>query len=243
MANVKISTLPAGTALVDTDTLPVVRAGVTTAVNTGTLIATVASQGTSITALQNSVQTHTALDQSTWTWINQGDATITQQNRCVRLVITTAGAGENFRIRKTTAPVTTPYTFTVLMGPGPMYSNSIFGFGFRESSTGKVCIVGLNLAAGAGTASSIIRKMTNPTTLASQAIDTINANSGTVWLRINHDGTNLTYSYSFNGLIYITLLTETKGTFFTAGPDEICIAGCSFTNSGAAAEYLSFVQS
>ena len=52
MSNVKISALPTGTALVDSDTLPVVRAGVTTGVNTGTLVADVATAKTNIATLQ-----------------------------------------------------------------------------------------------------------------------------------------------------------------------------------------------
>jgi hypothetical protein len=43
LSNVKISALPTGTSLVDTDTIPVVRAGVTTGVNTGTLVSDVAT--------------------------------------------------------------------------------------------------------------------------------------------------------------------------------------------------------
>src|SRR6266702_4955160 len=156
MSNVKVSALPSGGTLLDTDAIPVVRAGVTDQVNTGTLVADVGTAKTDITSLKSSRTTdeanitsllasrttdetnitnlqatvgplRTALDQSGWSWLNQGGASVSQGSGIVRLNLASEGT-ENIRGRFTAAPATA-YTITALFLPVFMTTNGTCGVG------------------------------------------------------------------------------------------------------------------
>ena len=214
MSNVKISALPPGTALVDTDTIPVVRAGVTTAVNTGSLVATVASQGTSITTLQNSVQTLTPLDQSAWAWYNQGSATVSQSGNIVGFTSDSTPA-EDLHGRIVNQPAT-PYTITAFLTLGPIDPGAYNGFGIGFSDGTKAEVISYVSAAVSEGPKISITKQTNPTTNSarSQTARFLIAAPG-VWLRLTNDGATMTMKYSFDGVNFILGISEAVGTFLT----------------------------
>ena len=66
------------------------------------------------------------------------------------------------------------------------------------------------------------------------------------FLRISYDGTNMTYSYSFDGINFVSLGSRAKATFFTTAPDEIGYS-VNIASSGGTqpmrASFISWIQS
>jgi hypothetical protein len=160
-------------------------------------------------------------DPTAWTWANQGSATITKVGRFSRLFSPTAG-GENNRSLVTAAPAT-PYTFASLMAPNAMFpaaGQAWSGLTLKESGTGKLAAITLRSRSGPDL-DIHVRKLTNETTFSADGPTTGNVlTRGPIWFRIGDNGTNVTYEYSFDGVFWITLLSETRGTFFTTAPDS-----------------------
>ncbi len=268
MSNVKVSALPSGGTLLDTDAIPVVRAGVTDQVTTGTLLTDVSSLKTSrttdeanitsllasrttdetnITNLQATVgPLRTALDQSGWAWLNQGGATVTQGSGLVQLFLANE-VSENIRGRFIAAPASTPYTITALILPGQMTSSGTCGVGiaFRESGTSKVVYIAMVGNAGSAGPRIHVRKNTNETTnsTSSTGPQFLVTPANGMWLRISDNGTNVIYSYSFDGVNFTTQLSETRATFFTVKPNQVGIAIQNFgSNQDTWGSIASWVQ-
>ena len=57
------------------------------------------------------------------------------------------------------------------------------------------------------------------------------------------NGTNISLKYSFDNVVFTTVLDETRGTFFTTGPNEVGLSSLNF-GSGATQgmSYASWVQ-
>src|SRR6266700_1338442 len=256
MSNVKVSALPSGGTLLDTDAIPVVRAGVTDQVNTGTLVADVGTAKTDITSLKSSRTTdeanitsllasrtidetnitnlqatvgplRTALDQSGWAWLNQGGATVTQGSGLVQWFLANE-VSENIRGRFVAAPASTPYTITALVLSGQMTASGTCGVGiaFRESGTSKAVYIAMVGNAGSAGPRIHVRKNTSETSnsTSSTGPQFLVTPANGMWLRISDDGTNVIYSYSFDGVNFVTQLSETRGTFFTVKPNQVGIA-------------------
>ena len=231
MSNVKISALPAGTALVDTDTLPVVRAGVTTGVNTGTLVADVATAKTNITTLQNQtvfLPVLTPLDQSAWTWFNQGTATVNQAGNIVTLLTPGSLAGTNLRGRLRGSYPTAPFTLIVVVRPwfqvaGAAVLLDVIGLTVTDGTKHKILVgANFNFNTAAGPSGIWVGKYASATSATSATvIDAIQIQNSVVYLKLVDDNTNQTFSYSLDGQQYIQVLQETRTTFLT--PSDIGI--------------------
>lgn len=240
MADVKISALPSGTSLVDTDTLPVVRAGVTTAVNTGTLV-------TDVSALKSGPG-YTALDQSAWTWKNQGSATVTQANNIVSLLSPTA-AGTNLRARLKGSYPSASFTLIVAVRPWMQFAGNLTGLsavGFVISDGTKykfTAAASFNFTTAANP-SAVWTARYNTTTSASTAtvIDNIQLANAVVWLKLVDDlSTTQTFSYSLDGVTYVQILSETRTNFLT--PTDMGVAILSQSGSqNAGGAILSWAQ-
>ena len=72
-------------------------------------------------------------------------------------------------------------------------------------------------------ASGSTRQLTTPTGLSGYNAGVIFSGSYICWLKVADDGTNLTLSYSFDGVNYLTALTQARTTFLT--PDHIGFGG------------------
>jgi hypothetical protein len=181
----------------------------------------------------------TRLDQSGWSWVNQGGAAVTQGSGVVFLTIPT-NVAENVRGRFVAAPAT-PWTRTVGLNNNPILGNCAWGFWLRESGTGK--LVGTCFRTPSGDTRPLLsaRKYTSPTVFSSQSEIGPIVPAAMSWFRLADNGTNITLSYSFDSVNYTTLLTETRGTFFTTGPDEIGIAGHNFSGTTVGFSVLSLV--
>lgn len=182
------------------------------------------------------------LDQSGWTWTNQGGASITQSNSLVYFSVPTA-ATENLRLRTVAAPAT-PYKFAAALFPNPMFQVNfqLFGVCLRESGTGKVVSLLLECLTTGWQISQ--RKNTSPTVVSTTGTTGLQILFGPVlWLRVGADGTNITLEHSSDGLNYTTRLSEAKATFFTTAPDEVGIVGLNFNSTVTqGADYLAWVQ-
>lgn len=262
MSNVKISALPTGTALVDTDTLPVVRSGVTTAVNTGSLVANVATAQTdisslktsrtadeaSITTLQGQVVTlqsqaaqfpvSTPLSQSTWSWFNQGSATVTQGASLVTLLSPSA-TGTNIRGRLRGSYPSGTTTLIVIVKPwfqfaGTITNLGLIGITISDGTKHKIFVAAnFNFATGATPPAIWVGKYSSPTSAsAATVIDSINisANSN-IWLKMVDDTVNQTFSYSLDGNVYVQVLQEARTTFLTPSDIGICVTCQSATQT------------
>jgi len=134
----------------------------------------------------------------------------------------TPSSANSLRMLVRTAP-STPYTLEgcVDMGVGglqvPASSSSHYGLLFRETSSSKIVSVSFRPMANFA-----IWNWTNATTFSSEpAGRAAFSHYDKMWMKLNADGTNLTYSISHDGVNYIQLYTSTKGLFFTTAPDQI----------------------
>lgn len=171
------------------------------------------------------------LDQSGWTWVNQGSATVDQAGGSVYLD-TPAAAGTNLRVRKTTAP-STPYTLTTGIKRWFSIASSLTslmaaGLIVRESSTGEMSAIAIaNFTfATANAPASIWAGNYNSATSAAGAIgsERNSANIGDpVWLRITDNGTNLIFEASIDKIHWYQIASVGRTTHMAGGPDEIGI--------------------
>jgi hypothetical protein len=160
-----------------------------------------------------------------WSWDNQGSATIDYSKGYGYLVAPTQGL--DLRLQYRTAP-STPYTIDVLIdweGTGLGCGGFL---GFRQSGTGK--LVGL-LSVIDGGGQGLSADKWNSTTSYSGAYGSTGyktaASVGAApiarWLRIADDGTNLTFSWSNNGIEWVQHDQQTRTDFLTTtGPDQLC---------------------
>lgn len=183
------------------------------------------------------------LDQSGWSWVNQGAWSVTQGSGVVWLHGAATGAGLNVKIRETAAP-STPYTITAAVIPWhSSASGSIAGGGIcmRESGTGKI----LEFILDRGVL--VLNKNTSPTVFSSQPVNRAGLGGAgpIVFLRMNDGGTNITFGYSIDGVNFQTVFTEGRTVFMAGAPDKVGIVG---TQEGSGAldagvSILSWVQS
>lgn len=155
----------------------------------------------------------------TWSWVNQGSATITTSSGAHVLYQPTASA--SVAIRAMTAPAT-PYTVTAMCLHASQSLTGQVMIGFRESGSGKLATVAL---LGSGTTE--IQKWTNPTTFSAN-YTTVSGLYPTVyykspiWLRISDTGTDRVISVSGDGLTFRQLHTVGRTDFLTA--DQVFFA-------------------
>lgn len=180
----------------------------------------------------------TVLTHSDFTWVNQGTSTAaTDDWGGITMQLQTAGANQN-RFMVINTPVT-PWTAYVCYSVSPGFTgNSATGDSvalfLRESSTGKL-IRSANMLGH----SYRIQRFTDPTTFSAQPY----IEDGFVqyqWLKIQDDGTNLTYWDSQDGINWHEMLVESRTAFLAGGPDQIGIGGMPYVSTGWLIHVLSF---
>jgi hypothetical protein len=162
-------------------------------------------------------------DMTGFTWVNQGGASISFANAISLLDIPAAG-GTNLRALVDTAPAT-PYVVTAaLIIRTFRTNNNAIGLVFRESGTGQLMI--LQVASIAASLVISVAKYNDPTSFNSGVAshDYTGAIIPTpLFLRLEDDGTDITFSYSWDGWNFVEIFTETRSTFLP--PDQIGIGG------------------
>lgn len=151
---------------------------------------------------------------TTWAWVNQGSATLTSSNG-IETIIAPANAVPHLKIRTTSLPAT-PYTITArLTGTTPTINYIRMGIGLRESATGKLRTIctssGLNLA---------VETWTDAVTYGGAVKQFTFYRAGDLWLKIYNDGTNITWSYSGDGIYFDPVDVAVKANGFTTAADQ-----------------------
>lgn len=149
-----------------------------------------------------------------FSWVNQGSASVSAQTNGAIVMTAPGQTGDNIRAYLLSAPGT-PYakTFRVKLTQ-VSGANTFGGVGFYESSSGKfvfLAIVNGGLS---------VFNFTNSTTFS--AVDkNLCTDAGTyLILKLGDDGTNLTYSFSYDGINFVSYST-TRTHFFTTAPDKL----------------------
>lgn len=163
------------------------------------------------------------LTSSSFTIVNGTNATVTDRSSgsisIAKPKQVSAGYDQTFLARS--APGT-PYSVIVAMDgflPDPSQF-SYFGLGFRQSTTGHISL--LCLAMGSGAQHLAVYHLTNPNTNTSDLVSRFLVTFGTPkWFKVTDDGTNLTYYVSHNGIDWLQIGQEARGTFFTTAPDQV----------------------
>lgn len=145
------------------------------------------------------------------TWVNQSTTTVADTATGVLLTGVATGSSNTTRISaRSLASPSTPYTYTALLAIAP--SNVIFpwcGIGWYDGTKFHVFSYFWN---GSAMALRVDRWSNTTTFSATDGSSTIPPATGFVWLRIEDDGTNVTFSWSIDGANYITMFTVAKST-------------------------------
>lgn len=192
-----------------------------------------------------------ALDQTSWSWVNQGAFVVTQSDGIVQLD-GAAVAGTNLRCRVKTAP-SVPYTITVgVMG---WFATATFitsvqfaGILFRESGTGEMSVIALSnfTFATATSPPSIAMANYNSATSATATFAERNSQLAArlTWLRITDNNTNLIFEASIDKVHWYQINSIGRTSFMAGGPDQVGIVA---TNQGGSthmsASFLSWEES
>ncbi len=171
------------------------------------------------------VNSITPFDDTGFSWLNQGSATFSVVNGTAHLVVPqNSGQAIRGRVKSMSGSA---QTFTVLFDTIMENSASQAAmFGFRESGTGKILVFRLEQATV---------RVSNGTTTIAGDIYAKNWNNGRahsrIWLQVEYDTTNVKFRFSWDGVNYLEVLSETKGTHFTTAPDQVCFLGYDQNNS------------
>jgi hypothetical protein len=154
-----------------------------------------------------------------WSWVNQGTASTSRVGNAELITAPSAGAVNACRLRTRAVP-TAPYVLSGLISPTAKKAGAVaWGLFVRESSSGKFMAV--RMAYNANGLLQVV-KFTNPSTVSSAPVNEAVGTwpEGTLWYRIEDDGTNLKFSVSTDGRGWRLLYTEARTTFLTGGADE-----------------------
>jgi hypothetical protein len=169
----------------------------------------------------------TVLTSADFGWTNQGGATLTDHNGSLTLRCPNNN-GIAWRIAKLAAP-SPPYTLIAALqffvprdtsGSGNVQAGIIL----RQASTGKFYDFSVNSQSltpqryGANKWTDVNTFSATPFALANPCFM-----GSVVWLKVEDDNTNLKFSLGFDGIEFVQLYSEARGTFVTGGPDEIGI--------------------
>jgi hypothetical protein len=169
------------------------------------------------------------LDQSAWTWFNQGAAIVNQQGGLVYLQAPAGVGGTNLRGRLRGSYPATPFTLTVGVRPqfqfvpGAVTNLNALGFTISDGTQHKVLVVAnFNFNTANGPNAIWVGKYTSATAAsAATVLDQIQLNIDVTWLRVVDDGVNQTFYYSLDKINWIQVLQEARTTFLT--PSDIGI--------------------
>lgn len=181
----------------------------------------------------------TLLDDSGWSWFNQGSATRNTGGGMVQLLTPTA-AGTQLRGRLRGSYPTPPFTLTTIIQPRFQFaagSNGlgIFGITVTDGTKHKIFVAAsFNFNTANPPDGLWVGKYNSVTAAVSATVyDSIQpAGSGVpVWLRLEDNNTNQIFSFSFDGVFFTTVLSEARTTHLT--PSDL---GLVLTNQSGSQE-------
>lgn len=148
---------------------------------------------------------------SQFSWLNQGTAYVSASNNQIGLTAL-AASGDNIKMRTISAPAA-PYFVTACIKQAGVGTGSS-GLGFSDGTKF------INIFQFVNTTSPEIGvgKYTNSTTFSAFYVNPLVVWASPVWLRVQDDGTNLSFYYSADALNYILVTQQTRTNFFSAAP-------------------------
>jgi hypothetical protein len=161
------------------------------------------------------------LTSADFTWVNQGGATVSDQNGTMFLRAPPS-AGNNLRILKRTAP-STPYSvigaFEIIKFQESEESGGLL---FRKNSDGKAHLFALGPNAN-GPLTPAVDNFSSVTSYVGSPLARRNCLfvGRYFWQKIEDDGTNLKFYIGFDGVEWIQVLSISRTSFMSGGPDEI----------------------
>jgi hypothetical protein len=183
-----------------------------------------------------------ALSQSSWSWVNQGSFSYSESAGFV-YITGSAAAGTNIRGRFKTLP-SLPFTVEVgvihnFFQAAGVANLMILGPALRESGTSKISVFVLsNFTFSTGGAQPTIAAgdYTNATTFSAivGSERSLPSMPQIAWLRIAVDSSNITYSFSFDGVNYFQVAQVSRTSFLAGGPDQL---GWIATDQGGGNDY------
>lgn len=158
---------------------------------------------------------------SSWTWTNQGSATVDSTYGGIYLTAP-AASGDNLRVYTRAQTGTYTIDAMILFRLMPQ-DNSGGGLCWRQSSDGKLVTVGLSYSSSAGgtLVKFQVNKWTNATTYSASPVNTNAVPGIPLFWRLQDNATNRIASISADGQHWHQLYSEARTTFMTA--DEVGI--------------------
>lgn len=156
-----------------------------------------------------------------WSWVNQGNATLTDQisSGAGLYLEDTDHASSNLRLQTRSAP-SAPYTVDFGFYYQFIHGDCAPFVGFRNSSSGRLAI--FTLRSTATQAEIRIQHWTSATVFSTNQLTQDNFYNTTFlsFIRLEDDGsTNRKYHFSINGINWLEVHSESRTLFFT--PDEV----------------------
>ena len=180
---------------------------------------------------------------SHFTWVNQDSATVTDRGGTI-LMNCPKRSAISIHAQEITAP-STPYTYIAAMRCAVCVASSdakpTIGLGFRESGTGKLVVIGLLQETFFEDAEQFrVLRLSGPTTSVTAPKGPLEAIIGYdyLWLKVEADGTDITFYASADGVEWIELYSEAKNTYFTTAPDRVFWYGADTANNGTGSTEL-----
>lgn len=169
------------------------------------------------------------LDQSGWSWFNQGSAAVAQGGGVVRLFDASNTGGTNIRGRLRGSYPSPPFVLVAVVKP--WFENAEYTGAFQALDSIGIAVsdgtkykdfIASNFTWGTGHAPSVIgvEKMNTVSSAGAEVAHSLIL-PPLIWLKLEDDNTNQIFSYSFDGINYVTLLSEARTTFLT--PSDIGI--------------------
>jgi hypothetical protein len=181
-----------------------------------------------------------ALNTSTkWSWVNQGSATASDSGGWLALTAP-AASGDSLKMLAQSSP-STPYTVTAKLC---MMGNSQYntaGLGFRESGTSKIEVIRLATANAGSVPGTLVTRFTDSTSFSANQVS-ISLFQGCQYQRINADGINITFYYSWDGVNFYQFYQEAKAAFFTTAPNQIILFSDSNNSSNSAVASVDWLR-
>jgi hypothetical protein len=173
-------------------------------------------------SLDDEFASGSTIDTGRWTWVNQGTRTAPVARSFVTLTAVSAGTGDVWSHVVQAAPAT-PWTVVAQLGLNmSIKSNFLYGgLIVRDSATGKFTAFKFD---NTGVE---VDNWTNPTTFSANiksvaygTYPNLGGPGPLLFLKVQDDGTNLIFSWSFDGALY-QVFQSVGRTSFLANPNQV----------------------
>lgn len=175
-------------------------------------------------------------------WINQGStATVTDAATGILLQDGTPASGTTVRLRTKSVP-STPYSATALFAmdlqPGTPFSGFVFGW---YDGSNKIQVINFQLQSGSALYLGVLN-FSSPTAYSGASYGQVPWVGGQlVWLRLQDDGTNVSFSYSMDSVGWVVLYSVAKSSGYlgSSGYSNLAFGICT-QNASAGVTLLSY---